>query len=314
METPLKDLNQAWHMIQQAQKITLLTHYMPDGDGISACAAFSHILTKQNKQVETIYPNEPEIYFRLQATPVHINSHTFKPELIIACDTANQERMYYPKEFFKIPIINIDHHISNTHYGTINLIAAQASSACEYLFDLLHTWAPSCIDPYVANCLLMGILFDSQVFFTQVTTAHTLLVAAQLVEKGADLFDLKKELLVTKNPQIIHLWGKVLSSTTIIPEKNVAFAVVRQKDLTALQLTTAALSGFSNFLWQISGIDISILFYETSDGKTKISLRSKETDVHTFASRFGGGGHRQAAGVLLSIPIDQAIKKLISAL
>src|SRR3972149_4336866 len=117
--------------IQNAKSITFLTHYKPDADGISACTALAAVCEKKGKVIETIYPTAPELPIKRQPNKVLINEHRQIPDLIIMCDTANYDRLYYPEAFKSIPCINIDHHVSNNIKATVNLIATEVSSTCE---------------------------------------------------------------------------------------------------------------------------------------------------------------------------------------
>ena len=300
-----KTINQAWELIKSAQKVTLLTHKTPDGDGISACAAMDEILLKYDISVECIYPSAPEQELHRHAHNVLINNHGHIPDLIIAFDTANYERLYYPDVFKKIPLINIDHHVSNKINGLYNLVDGQASSTCELLFQLLHKWDPANITSSVAESLLVGLLYDSQVFQTQSTTPQTLRIAADLMDRGAALFTLKNDLFTNKNPQIISLWGDLLQRTIVVPDKQATWTYLTQHDLRTRNVDMPAVVGFNNFLAQISAVDITLFLYETATGETKVSLRSKQADVNKLAQRFGGGGHKHASGILSSTPIDQ---------
>ena len=312
---PAAAVSQAWKLIQNAQKITLLTHYRPDGDGISACAAFEAVLAKlPGKEVETIYPTETEYDLLRHPKNKFIASHTFKPDLIVAFDTANAERLYWSCDYDDVAFINIDHHISNSIKGTINFVDSSAASACEVLHNLLEVWHPEYIDQYIAECLLFGSICDSQVFHTQNTTSDTLRRAADLMDKGANLFALKTEMLSNKNPQIIKLWGNLLASVTISKNGNAAWAILRQSDLDELGITLASLVGFINFLSEISGIDAHALFVELGPDETKVSMRSKHADVNAIAAQFGGGGHRNASGITIKKPVAQAIAEVTAAL
>ncbi len=308
------DLQQAWQLIQKAHKITLLTHYNPDGDGISACAALAHILEKQGKSIETVYPTKTEEDIKRQPKNILIGTHQQFPDLIITCDTSVYERLYFPDIFKGIPLINIDHHLNNKIQGIVNFVSVDISSTCELLYLLLQQWFPDQINTYVSECLLYGILYDTQVFYNQATHPSTLRVTADLIDHGADLFMLQQELLCNKSPQIIKFWGELLSSVTITPDKKAAWIIITQQDLKGRGLTLSATVGFSNFLAQLSGIDITILFYESEDGKTKVSLRSKISDVNTFANQFGGGGHKNASGITSSKLIAEMVEEVVKAL
>ncbi len=307
-------LGQAWKLINASNKISLLTHAQPDGDGVSACAALDNILSGMGKMVESIYPDQPEFNFKRQPKNIQVNRYVQIPDLIIACDSANYERIYFPEVFKNIPLINIDHHVSNVLQGKFNFINPESSSACEELFILIEKWDVSLIDRYVAECLLFGMIYDSQLFHTQSTTSRTLNISARLMDYGANLFQLKTELLSNKNYNILMLWGKFLSNIKVSHKKNAVWTVILQKDLKEFGVELSALIGFNNLMSQICDVDVTILFYETEAGQTKVSLRSKQADVNRFAKQFGGGGHTNSAGILLNKPINQAVEEVTSKL
>ncbi len=301
----ITEVSTAWTLINDAQKITLLTHRRPDGDGVSACAALDEVLKRLGKEVECVYPSPLEQSVPRQAESVLVGEHKQQPDLLISCDTANKERLYFPEAFNGLPLINIDHHVSNTHYGTCNLVNGTISSACELVALLLNTWAPESINTYVAECLLFGILYDTQIFVIPSTSPQTLRVCADLVERGADFMQVKTDLISDKNPEIIRLWSEVLSSVTISSSGKAAWAMVSLEQLNQHGLKSPSLVGFSNFLARISGVDITLFFYEGAEGETRVSLRSKTSDVNALAQKFGGGGHTHAAGISSKQPMKE---------
>ncbi len=312
---PPEALSRIWQLITDAKCITLLTHYRPDGDGISACAAFESVLHELGKKnVETVYPTETEFTLTRHPKVRHIATHTQTPDVLVAFDTANPERLYLPEEFAGIPLINIDHHVSNRIDGVVNIVDAQASSACEVLYNLLEAYKSELITPYVAECLLFGIICDSQVFHTQNTQAATLRAGANLMDRGANLFALKTELLSNKNPQIIALWGHLLQTITLSKNGKAAWALLRQADLAPFGLELNSLVGFINFLAEISGVDATAIFVEVGPKETKVSLRSKQADVNAIAGQFGGGGHKNASGIRILEPFDEVVAKVTAAL
>lgn len=308
-----KDITNAWKLFEKAETITFLTHYNPDADGISACSALSYLAEKMGKRVESIYPSPLHGVVKRQPSNVLVNEHKQIPDLLIMCDTASYGRLYFPAVFQEIPSINIDHHVSNSIDATVNLVTSNVSSACELIYFLLLEWCDKEIDTYIAECLLTGILYDTQIFNTQSTYATTLQVSADLMQAGANLYQLNAELLHTKGAQALRLWGDFLSSIEINEEKSFAWAVITQQELKRRGITLASLTGFSNFIAQLSDVDITALIYETEDGKTKASLRSKCADVNQLAGIFGGGGHKNAAGILTDISINEFPTKLVDA-
>ena len=300
----------AWQLINQVEKITLLTHRNPDADGISACAALARVLEAQGKQIEAVYPTAPELVILRQPEIVFINEHRQLPDLLIVCDTANSERAYLPQAFAGIPLINIDHHISNSIQATFNFVDGQASSACEVLYFFMQHAGRNVINKEVAECLLFGILYDTQVFQIPSTAPRTLRIAAELIEQGVVLSALITELLAHKNPEIIAFWGKLLSTVSYNQHKTAAWIIITQNLLKEHGLTLASLTGLSNFLSTIALIDVAIIFYELEDGGTKVSLRSRHHDVNALAKNFGGGGHKNAAG----ITTQQSVHEIVAAI
>lgn len=309
-----------WRLIDGAGKITLLPHTKPDGDAVAACAALEFVLLGLGKTVEIVYPNRPDFDYTRQPKNVLVGEHSFVPDLIFVCDTANYERFYYPDDFKGVDLVNIDHHVSNSISGTLNFVGHDASSTCEILFLLLKALdvvagrGDSFVNKDVANTLLFGILYDSRVFHTQATHPSTLRIAADLVECGADLYKLKCELLSNKDHKILTLWKLLLDRIEISKGKRAVWSYITQDDLKKLDVTLTSLVGFNDFLTDIAGIDVTLLFYETEEGKTKVSLRSKEYDVNAFAAKFGGGGHKNAAGILSEKSIDDLIVEMTSLL
>ena len=307
-------ISESLNLIINSKKITLLTHFRPDADGISACVALENIFLEMGKNIETVLPCKPEFELKRMPKKYFINKHEQDPDLIIALDTANYERLYFPESFRNKKFINIDHHVSNSLNSDFNFINPDSSSTCEILFEIINIWEKDLnkklINKYTAECLLFGILYDSMIFHTQSTYPSTLNISAKLMELGANLYDLKTELICNKNPNIIIFWGKILSNIKISKSKKAAWAKITQQDLKENNLSINSLVGFNNFLSQISGIEYTLLFYQTENGQTKVSLRSKTEDVNKLATPFGGGGHTNAAGILSNEPIDILIEKI----
>lgn len=308
-----QEIRGAWELIQASKKVALLTHLKPDGDGVGACVALEHLLLSLDKSVEVIYPNKPDLEYPHNPKNLLVGKHSQLPDLIIASDVASADRMYYPDVFKEIPLINIDHHVSNTIQGVHNFVGAESASMCEVLYELFLEWDVT-IDKNIANALLMGVLYDTRMFSTKMTTAGSLRIAADLVDKGGDLFGLRVALFAVNTPEIIKLWEFLLNRIQISKSGLACWSYIMQKDMKKLGVTTASLVGFSNFLSDISGIDVSILFYETKSGDTKVSMRSKDYDVNALAQKFGGGGHKNASGALSRKPLQEVMDEMTKEL
>jgi len=304
-------IDQAWQVVKSANNVTLLTHIRPDGDGMSACAAFEHILRALGKLVETVYLSEPEMALVRQPKNVLIKEHRLQPDLIVVFDTSVQERVYWHASFNGVPMIVVDHHRGATMTGEYNLIVPTASSTCELLYVLLTVWDEQVIDQYVAECLMYGLLYDTIVFRTNSTSALSLRVGAELMDRGADLYQIKSELLKPHDPQIVAMWGAAFARLKTDRAKNVSWLVVTTQLLAQYGLTNSALGPLSNLFAELCQSDTTILFYEM-DGISKASMRSKEFNVNAIAGQFGGGGHRNASGASSSLPIEAFAELVVS--
>jgi phosphoesterase RecJ-like protein len=307
-------INHAWQLIQAAKKIVLLTHQKPDADGISSCAALDYVLRGMGKKVQAVYPSKDESKLKRQPLDVRIAHHSIEPDLLIVCDTANYDRLYFPDSFKSVPMINIDHHVSNALAGTVNIVNAQAASTCEEVFHLLMAWCPEKVDRQVAEYLLFGMLYDTQVFHTTSTTSRSLKTAAACVDYGVNMPALARELLVQQSPYILPFWGKLLQKIRMDEQRNILWLAVTQQELKENNLGPEGLIGLNNFIAQFSPIDTVIVLNEDEKGDTKVSFRSKQRNVNKLAACFGGGGHVCAAGALIKKPVHEAIKDLLAVI
>ena len=296
------DIATVLQIIKKSKRITFLTHLRPDADGISACAALSTWSEKLGINVETIYPSKSTESMYAHPKNVHINKHSQQPDLLIACDTANYDRLYYPESFKEIPLINIDHHVSNSIKGSYNFVVSDLSSTCELVYWLLQEWDPTIIDTEVASTLLYGILYDSQSFQTSNTSKQTLVTATHLIEHGANMFELNRLLYAQKTVESLQLWGKLLQNMKQSESKQSIWLTLNHEE------SENGMAGtIHNFVIQNMPVDIVALFSEVSKEETKVSLRSTKTDVNLLAQKFGGGGHKNAAGLLIKKSLKETI-------
>lgn len=309
----IRDLSQAFSLIKTASHIAILAHYKPDADSLSASAAFSVLCKKWNISHEIIYPGGNVDPVPHTPTPLQ-TTHTKIPDLLIACDTANYERMYYPESFSTIPLILIDHHMQNLIKADYSFVFTQASSTCEIIADMFFLLEIP-LTTQLASILLYGILCDTMVFKTQGTTANTLEAAARLVSQGAPLYELIQQMVIHTDPRIIQLWGKMMLHSCFDSDESIVWTTLSQEELESYSVNETALNGFVNILSTITKTDTTILFYQHKNrSDIKVSFRSKKKNVQKIANTLGGGGHKNAAGVILKDhTLSQAITVVLTA-
>lgn len=228
-------------------------------------------------------------------------------DLIIAVDTADLPLMgqFYTDNvdlFTSVPLLNIDHHISNTNYGQIQMIDTTAASATEVLYDwFMHE--PSFkekVTPDIATLLLTGLITDTRSFQNPNTTPRSLEVAAELLERGARQQEIVQHIYKTKPLSTLKIWGRALNRIQVDRSSGIVWSSVSKEDLAEMEATSKETSGIlDELISTIPDADVHILFTEMEEGGgLKASMRSSAAvDVSNLAGKlFGGGGHPRAAG------------------
>jgi phosphoesterase RecJ-like protein len=227
-------------------------------------------------------------------------------DLIVAVDTADTALFgsLYAENvdlFSSIPILNIDHHVSNVRYGQIHMIDPTAASATEVLyhwFTQVPDWRER-ITPDIATLLLTGLITDTRSFQNPNTTPRSLEIAAELLERGARQQEIIQHIYKTKPLSTLKIWGRALNRIQVDPTAGIVWSVISREDLQEMGSSSRETHGILDEL--ISTIpegQVHVLFTELEEGGLKASMRSSSAiDCSRLAAEtFGGGGHPRAAG------------------
>ncbi|MEK7672258.1 MAG: DHH family phosphoesterase [Patescibacteria group bacterium] len=246
-------------------------------------------------------------------------------DLIITVDTAelSQLRVVYDNNiemFQQIPVINIDHHISNTHFGKINHVDIMASSTTELLFPVIEQMAQeeniNLIDEDVATLLLTGIITDTGSFQNANTTPRSFDVASQLIAYGARQQEIIQYIYKTKQLSQLKLWGRVLSKIQTDEENHIVWSVVSQQDFRDTGSNEDETGDIiDELMTNAPGAEVILLIKEKKNGVISGSIRTTTSAVDSskIAEVFDGGGHTQAAGFRLeNIDLREAEYKIIN--
>jgi phosphoesterase RecJ-like protein len=308
------ELAATWAAMAAGRVILVATHANADADAVASVVAVRLLLGTAARTVvmTTGDGRVPETLRFLTGNegllqPTDLREYAF--DLIVLVDCADPTRLgplfeALPGWFGgSIPIVNIDHHVTNTRFGTVNLVDSVAASTTEVLTELALS-AGVLVGSDLATCLLAGIYGDTLGLQTSSTTPRTLRLAALLLESGADLPAIVTHLFRRKSFSTVRLWGLALARARL--EDGIVWTEVTAEMLEASGASAAEGEGLVNFLSGTDGARLALLFYEQPEG-WRVSLRSAsdELDVSAIASRFGGGGHSRAAGCRLP-PGDEA--------
>lgn len=243
---------------------------------------------------------------------ISFNKGEIAYDLIITVDCAElqQLRKIYEDNiemFHQIPVINIDHHISNTHFGKINHVDIMSSATTELLLPLFEELAKDMqvdlIDEDIATLLLTGIITDTGSFQNANTTPKSFEIASDLIAYGARQQEIIQYIYKTKQLSQLKLWGRVLSKIQTDERHRIVWSVVSQQDFRDTGSREDETGDIiDELMTNAPGAEIILLIKEKKDDSISVSMRSTtpSADVSNIAESFGGGGHTQAAGFQLS--------------
>jgi len=288
-----------------AERLMLVSHRKPDGDTLGSALAFGHVIESYGREPLRFCVDEvPAPYRFLHGADRFTSSlaavRKFAPDTIAIFDAGDLRYAGIHELVGMLPkrptIIVIDHHVTNERFGDINLIIPDASSTAEVVYTIFRG-SGFAIDRPTPTCLLAGLLTDTGNFGNPATTSAALQLGAELLSAGADFRRAFGMLVQNKTIPSLRLWGTALSRLRWDDEFQAAATAICQSDIDACGSSEESAEGISNFLHAVLETDTVVVLREVPGGKLKASLRSNgERDVSELAKRYGGGGHRKAAG------------------
>ncbi|MHB8840966.1 MAG: DHH family phosphoesterase [Candidatus Aquicultor sp.] len=304
--------------LKEANSVAITIHVSPDGDALGSLLAMTLYLKRLGKAVCATWGEEIKIPAHYAWLPgidaIRAFDSCIEADVLLTLDCANEHRLGLMEE--KLPafktVINIDHHIDNSRFGTINLLDFNAAAACEIVYDLLHVMEAD-ITPDIATLLYVGIVTDTGRFQYQNTTAKTLRVAADLVDHGVYPNAIFEKIYENTSFASLKMLARILERAEYVKESGFIYSYVLDSDLKELGITMSDTENYIDYIRTAKEAGVVAIFKETPDGKLKVSLRSKGIiDVGSITREAGGGGHRNAAGATLDMAIPEAVKWISS--
>jgi bifunctional oligoribonuclease and PAP phosphatase NrnA len=304
-----------WEVIEKSRVLTAVTHKDADGDTLGSALALALALEPLGKSVPVLSsPPVPGAWWFLpgiervdrKPAPAHA------PVFIFDASDASRAGIYEAVVAQATVVVNIDHHVSNTRFGTINLVQVDAASTGELLYDLFKAWKLE-IPPAAASCLYTTILSDTGGFRHDNTSAHALQAAAELVRLGADPVMMARGLFKSRPPSTLRMQGRILQGLHFEFGDRLVWGSISQAQLRDSGATTDQADSAIDQLNTVRGQELAVLFKEAGPRLTKVSIRSRDqVDAAELAAKFGGGGHRRAAGIELAMPLKEAESKVLA--
>lgn len=308
-----EDLKAIKALLSKRQKIVIVPHKNPDGDAIGSSLGLWHYLKKIGHDARVIVPNDyPKFLKWMPGTKDVLNfekdnadSMAFLKEANI-CFTLDFNQlgrvgqMSRVLEELETTFVMIDHHQAPDDYAQITYSDPEMSSTSEMVFNFINSMDDvQQISSEIANCLYAGIVTDTGSFKYSSTTSQTHRVVAELIDKGANNFEVQNQIFDTNTPDRLQLLGCALRNMVILNDYNTAYTSLSQEELDTYNYKKGDTEGFVNYGLTLQNIRFAVIFIENKEeGIIKISFRSEGSfSVNDFArNHFHGGGHTNAAG------------------
>ncbi|MBV8486681.1 MAG: bifunctional oligoribonuclease/PAP phosphatase NrnA [Planctomycetaceae bacterium] len=214
---------------------------------------------------------------------------------------------------FQGPRVVIDHHVSQDDMGAMFLKDTSAE-ATGILVMAAITSLGATLTPEVATGLLTAIAMDTGWFRHSSTRAGTMRAAAELIEAGADITWIYRELFERNTLGRLRLMGETLAHLRTERDGRIAYATISRDDLERTGAIPADSEDLVDFTVSMRGVEVGILFIEQARGGVKVSFRSRGgLDCAGLAASLGGGGHRAASGAMLPGSMTEVVERVLQA-
>ncbi|MBE0491686.1 MAG: bifunctional oligoribonuclease/PAP phosphatase NrnA [Sulfurospirillum sp.] len=289
-------LEQIWDRLMAAKHIVLISHVHPDGDTLGSCIGLYHAL-KQNGKKTTLFnaaiEDLPREFRFLSGYEKITNKLPKEFDLIVSCDCGSFDRLGIQKGVYEL--INVDHHKTNTYFGSLNLVDDTFASVGALIYGMLQKNGVK-ISKKSAEAFYASLGDDTGFFRYGKVNAKTFQIASELIECGADAQKVAKYIKADESLAKVRLRAFVLQHFCLHHNALIASVIIDQK---VIAQTGAKRSDTKNMIIELrnlSSVKVAIMILEQLHNY-KVSLRSDgDIDVSKIAQSYGGGGHYASAG------------------
>jgi bifunctional oligoribonuclease and PAP phosphatase NrnA len=317
--THTTDLKAIADALRRHDRFLLVTHENPDGDALGSLLAAALALQQLGKDAVMYLPGKTPLPREYAFMPLAALSRE-PPEdaaerVLLAVDCAKEDRIGDDAAVSRAPLVlDVDHHHDNTRFGDLNLIVADASSTGEVLRDVFSELGVE-LTPELAEPLYIALVTDTGRFQYANTTPKALRLAAELVEAGADIHAVFQQVYESVEFAKLKLLARALDRAEVLEGGRIVASHLVRTDFAEAGAAEPYSEGIIDYLRAVEGAELAVLIREQLNDATRAykgSLRSSidELDVSAIARRFGGGGHRQAAGFSTDLPLEEIVEQI----
>ncbi len=317
--TPLADL------IEKHDRFLVTTHVRPDGDALGSEVGMAGFLRQKGKDVRVVNSSRTPPRYDFLDPKGELFGHfgtSVNPEdladreVAVILDLSAWSQLGDMADYirgFKGPRVVVDHHVSQDDLGAIFFKDTTAEATGTLVVRLMRALGGT-FTPEIATGLITAIAMDTGWFRHPSTKPETFRVAADLVESGAAIDDIYRLLFERSTLGRLRLMGETLSGLKTDADGKIAYAMVTREAIERTGAIPQDTEDLVDFTVSITGVEVGLLFLEQSRGGIKLSVRSRKgLDCAKLAGRFGGGGHRAAAGATLPDPLSSSVENVLTA-
>jgi phosphoesterase RecJ-like protein len=314
-------LARAAQAVAGAGSIALACHVNPDGDALGSMLGLLHVLRAAGRDVVASFPPPFTVaphYRDLPGLDLLTKPADFpaEPDVMVTFDCGSFGRLgdLEPSAKAARELVVLDHHVSNTRYGTINVIDPGAAASGVLVRRLVQVLGlPLTTDAAVA--LYAALVCDTGRFQYDTTTPSVFELACELVTFDVPVSRLSRQLFEEHRFAYLKLLGEALNDAQLDVDRRLVWTVVTQDMLTRHDVTLEEVEGLIDIVRRTSEAEVTCVLKEEADGSVRVSLRSLgDVDVRAIAADNGGGGHRYAAGFESTLDIPSVVANIRGAL
>jgi phosphoesterase RecJ-like protein len=306
-------------LCEQAQRFVLTTHINPDGDAIGSQSCLSRFLSNLGKQVRVVNQDPtPEALRFIEDPgaraepydPVRHDGLLDEADLIILLDNSAPDRLGSLEEPMverAAKILCLDHHPYRDAPWAHSIVDMESCSTTVVIWELARScgWQP---EFEAAQAIYAGLATDTGFFRFNSTNDRAHDIAAELLRIGVRPDEIFRRIYERNSLAFTRLLGHALTDVRLDAGGAVASVKITRRLLESLHAQNEDPAEITTALLAMDGVLVAALYRELPDGRVKVSLRSKGAlDVHSLAMEFGGGGHRNASGIVMSGDLDEVV-------
>ncbi len=308
--------------IRRHRKFLISGHVDPEADAIGSQLAIASLIKRLGKAPVIIDQDSPPVSCDFMPGIKSIvlfkdlNKKVLKDidcAVVVDCPTLERTGKVADLVTRDMEVINIDHHVSNNYFGSVNWVDGKGAATGELIFEIFKRLGLKLSKDDAIN-IYSAILVDTGSFRYSNTSAKTHIIAAELIKNGLDTNFIYESLFEMKNYDVTHLLGRSLSTLKRSGDGKIVWMWITKDMMKKSGAEMKDAENFIGFPRSVRGSKVALLFKETEEkGLIKVSLRGKDgIDVNKIAMKFGGGGHVAAAGFSIRASCREAEKKVLA--